>query len=172
MQKGAAAVDGSTRALGEGYFAAAEAVRDFNMKLIEIAQANTMATLNFAQEVATARGLPKLQPLVLARSKKLRVVDRPIKATDGTCTKDRDFNRRRAAEQLYPNAAREHLSQTQYLVAALNSVRSRFPGRFFVGPARCTSKATPALAPRANSSRLARAPLLETVRATPVPAVF
>ena len=56
MQKGAAAVDGSTRALGEGYFAAAEAVRDFNMKLIEIAQANTMATLNFAQEVATAKG--------------------------------------------------------------------------------------------------------------------
>ena len=56
MQKGAAAVDGSTRAFGEGYFAAAEAVRDFNMKLIEIAQANTMATLNFAQEVATAKG--------------------------------------------------------------------------------------------------------------------
>jgi phasin len=54
MQKGAAAAEGSTRALG-GYFAAAEAVRDFNMKLIEIAQANTMATLNFAQEVATAK---------------------------------------------------------------------------------------------------------------------
>jgi hypothetical protein len=55
MQKGAAAAEGSTRALGEGYFAAAEAVRDFNMKLIEIAQANTMATLNFAQEIAIAK---------------------------------------------------------------------------------------------------------------------
>jgi hypothetical protein len=40
---------------GGGYFAAAEAVRDFNMKLIEIAQANTMATLNFAQEIAIAK---------------------------------------------------------------------------------------------------------------------
>ncbi len=56
IQKGSAAAEGSTRALGEGYFAAAEAVRDFNMKLIEIAQANTLATFNFAQEVATAKG--------------------------------------------------------------------------------------------------------------------
>jgi hypothetical protein len=56
MQNGAAAAEESTRALGEGYFAAAEAVSDFNMKVFEIAQANTMATLNFAQQVATAKG--------------------------------------------------------------------------------------------------------------------
>ncbi len=56
MQKGTAAAEESTRAMENGYFAAAEAVRDFNMKLIEMAQANTMATLNFAQEVATAKG--------------------------------------------------------------------------------------------------------------------
>jgi hypothetical protein len=56
MQNGAAAAEESTRTLGEGYFAAAEAVSDFNMKVSEIAQANTMATLNFAQQVATAKG--------------------------------------------------------------------------------------------------------------------
>ncbi len=55
VQKGGAAAVESTRAIGNGYFAAAEAVRDFNMKLIEIAQVNTMAALNLAQEVTTAK---------------------------------------------------------------------------------------------------------------------
>ena len=51
-----AAAEESTRAMGNGYFAAAKAVGDFNMKLIEMAQGNTMAALNFAQQVATAKG--------------------------------------------------------------------------------------------------------------------
>jgi len=55
MQKGTAAAEESTRAMGNGYFAAAEAVSNFNMKLIEMAQGNTMAALNFAQQVATAK---------------------------------------------------------------------------------------------------------------------
>ena len=54
-QKGAATAVESTRAVGNGYFAAAEAIRDFNMKLVEIAQANTMAALSFSQEVATVK---------------------------------------------------------------------------------------------------------------------
>ena len=70
MQKGAAAAEGSTRALGEGYFAAAEAVRDFNMKLVEIAQANTMATLNFAQEVATAKAPTEAAALWFSHARK------------------------------------------------------------------------------------------------------
>jgi hypothetical protein len=56
MHKGAATAERSTRALEEGYLAAAEAVGDFNTKLFEIAQANTIATLNFAQKVSTAKG--------------------------------------------------------------------------------------------------------------------
>jgi phasin len=50
-----AAAEEMTQAARRGYFAAAEAVSDFNAKLIEIAQANTMAAINFAQEVATAK---------------------------------------------------------------------------------------------------------------------
>jgi phasin len=53
--KSTAAAEEMTQAATQGYFAAAEAVRDFNAKLIEIAQANTMAAVNFAQEVATAK---------------------------------------------------------------------------------------------------------------------
>jgi phasin len=55
MHKGAGSAEEMTQAMSQGYFAATEAVRDFNVKLIEIAQANTTAALNFAQEVATAK---------------------------------------------------------------------------------------------------------------------
>ncbi len=39
----------------QGYFATTKAVRDFNIKLIEIGQVNAMAMLKFAQQVATAK---------------------------------------------------------------------------------------------------------------------
>ena len=50
------AAEESTHAMGNGYLAVAEAVSKFNMKLFEMAQSNTMAALNFAQQVTTARG--------------------------------------------------------------------------------------------------------------------
>ncbi len=56
LQKGAATAEESTRAMGNGYLAAAEAVRDFNMKLIEMTQANVMAAIHFSQRLATAKG--------------------------------------------------------------------------------------------------------------------
>ena len=56
VQEGSAAADESTRAMGNGYFAAAEALRDFNMKLIEMTQTNMMAAFNFSQRLATAKG--------------------------------------------------------------------------------------------------------------------
>jgi hypothetical protein len=63
LHEGSAAAEESTHAIGNGYFAAAEAVRDFNMKLIEMAQNNMMATLNFAQKVATAKSPPEAAAL-------------------------------------------------------------------------------------------------------------
>ena len=56
MQKGTAAAEESSRAMGNGYLAAGEAVRDFNMKLIEMTQTNMMAAFNFSQRLATAKG--------------------------------------------------------------------------------------------------------------------
>jgi len=56
MQKGTTAAEESTRAMGNGYLASAEAVRDFNMKLIEVTQTNIMAALHFSQRLATAKG--------------------------------------------------------------------------------------------------------------------
>ena len=49
LQDGSTAAEESTRAIGNGYFTA-------NMKLIEMAQGNAMAAVNFAQQVATVKG--------------------------------------------------------------------------------------------------------------------
>jgi hypothetical protein len=56
MHKGTAAAEEMTQAARQGFFAAAAAVGDFNVKLMQMAQGNTMAALNFAQQVATAKG--------------------------------------------------------------------------------------------------------------------
>jgi hypothetical protein len=60
----------SISAMGNGYFATAEAIRDFNMKLMEMAQHNMMATLKFAQEVATAKGPPEAAAMWSAHARK------------------------------------------------------------------------------------------------------
>jgi hypothetical protein len=56
MHKGTAPAEEMTQAARQGFFAAAAAVGDFNVKLIQMARGNTMAALNFAQQVATAKG--------------------------------------------------------------------------------------------------------------------
>ena len=56
LQDGSTAAEESTRAMGNSYFAAAQAIGVFNMKLIEMAQGNAMAAVNFAQQVATVKG--------------------------------------------------------------------------------------------------------------------
>jgi hypothetical protein len=49
------AVEQSPRGAERRYFAATEAARDFDITLTQMVQSNTIATLNFAWEVATAR---------------------------------------------------------------------------------------------------------------------
>jgi hypothetical protein len=68
--KSTAAAEEMTQAARQGYFAAAEAVCDFNAKLIEIAQANTMAAIDFAQEVTTAKSPTEAAMLWSSRARK------------------------------------------------------------------------------------------------------
>jgi hypothetical protein len=56
MNMGTADAEEMTQAMRQGCFAAAEAVGNFNMKLIAMAQGNAVAAFNFAQQVATAKG--------------------------------------------------------------------------------------------------------------------
>ena len=55
-ENGVAAAEQSARGVEQGYSAAAESIRDFNLRLIEMAQANAMAALDFARHISTAKG--------------------------------------------------------------------------------------------------------------------
>ena len=50
------AADQATRQAEQSYSSAAEGIREFNAKLLDIAQANTMAGLNFAAELMRTKG--------------------------------------------------------------------------------------------------------------------
>ena len=56
LEKGIAAAEQSARGVEQGYSAAAESIRDFNLRLIEMAHANAMAALDFARQISTAKG--------------------------------------------------------------------------------------------------------------------
>ena len=56
LENGIAAAERSARGVEQGYSAATESIRDFNVRLIEMAHANATATLEFAQQISTAKG--------------------------------------------------------------------------------------------------------------------
>ena len=56
LERGVAAAEETARSIEQGYSAAAESIRDFNVRLIEMAHANATATLEFAQQISTAKG--------------------------------------------------------------------------------------------------------------------
>jgi hypothetical protein len=56
MEQGTAATERATREAEQSYSSATEGFRDFNAKLLDIAQSNTMASLNFLAELAHAKG--------------------------------------------------------------------------------------------------------------------
>jgi phasin len=56
FEKSRAAAEQSVRGAQESFSAVAEAIRDFNVRLMEMAQHNTMSALDFAREMSTAKG--------------------------------------------------------------------------------------------------------------------
>ena len=61
FEKGSAATQQSARGTQESFSAVAEGIRDFNVRLMEMAQLNTVAALDFAREKSTAKGQPTLR---------------------------------------------------------------------------------------------------------------
>jgi phasin len=55
FEKGSAAAEDAARSAEQGY-TAAEGMRDFNVRLIEMAYANTVAALDLARDIATVKG--------------------------------------------------------------------------------------------------------------------
>jgi hypothetical protein len=70
VKKGEAATEQSLHAAQEGFAMAAESTRDFNLKMIEIARANTEAFFDFAQKAATTREPGALMELFTTHTKK------------------------------------------------------------------------------------------------------
>jgi phasin len=55
LEKGRAAVEQSARAVEQSYSATVESIRDFNIKMIDMARANTEAVFDFALQISTAK---------------------------------------------------------------------------------------------------------------------
>jgi hypothetical protein len=56
VDRGAAATEQATRQAEQSYSSAAGDIREFNVKLLDICQANTMACMNFLSELTRAKG--------------------------------------------------------------------------------------------------------------------
>jgi phasin len=56
MDRGTAAAEQATRQAEKSYSSTAEGIREFNTKLLDIAQANTMAGMNFVSELTRVKG--------------------------------------------------------------------------------------------------------------------
>jgi hypothetical protein len=63
IEKGSAAAERSAKGVEQSYLAAAEGIRDFNVRLIEMARSNTLAALELVRELSTAKGPPEAASL-------------------------------------------------------------------------------------------------------------
>ena len=70
LAKGKAAVEQSARAVEQSYSATVENVRDFNIKMIDMAQANAESVFELARQLATAKQPTDIVELWTAHAKK------------------------------------------------------------------------------------------------------
>ena len=70
LQKGKATVDQSVQAFEQTYSAMIEQMRDYNLKMIDIAQANTAGVFEFARQLSTAKSSSDLFELWTAHAQK------------------------------------------------------------------------------------------------------
>jgi len=70
LQKGKAALEQSAQAVEQSYSAAVEKMRDYNLKMIDMAQANAEAVFAFARRLATVKTPSDLAELWATHAKK------------------------------------------------------------------------------------------------------
>jgi hypothetical protein len=80
LQKGKAAVEQSVRTFEESYSAMVEKMRDYNLKMIDIAEANTVGAFEFARQLSTAKSSSDLVELWTAHTRRqIAVLNEQIK---------------------------------------------------------------------------------------------
>src|SRR5207237_4711849 len=70
IEKGKAAAEQATRAVQQSYSVTVDNIRDFNVKMIDMAQANAEAVFDFARQLATAKQPSDMVELWTAHAKK------------------------------------------------------------------------------------------------------
>jgi len=70
LEKGKAAAEQATQAVQQSYSVTVDNIRDFNVKMIDMAQANSEAVFNFARELATSKQPSDIAELWTAHAKK------------------------------------------------------------------------------------------------------
>jgi phasin len=70
FEKGKAAAEQATRVVQQSYSITVDNIRDFNVKMIDMAQANVVAVFEFARQLATARQPSDVIELWTAHAKK------------------------------------------------------------------------------------------------------
>jgi hypothetical protein len=70
LQKGKAAVEQSVQAFEQTYSAMSEQMRGYNLKMIDMAQANAMGVFEFARQLSTAKSSSDLVALWTAHTTK------------------------------------------------------------------------------------------------------
>jgi hypothetical protein len=105
FEKGSAATQQSARGAQESFSAVAEGIRDFNVRLMEMAQLNTVAALDCPRDVNREGASRRCGALVVACSEAIRDADRAVQGTDGAGAKDRNLKRRADNAQLWSSAA-------------------------------------------------------------------
>ena len=70
LQKGKAAAEQATRAVQQSYSVTFDNIRDFNVKIIDMAQANVEAVLEFSRQLATAKQPSDMVELWTAHAKR------------------------------------------------------------------------------------------------------
>jgi phasin len=70
LEKGKAAAEQATRVVQQSYSITVDNIRDFNVKMIDMAQANVVAVFEFARQLATARQPSDVIELWTAHAKK------------------------------------------------------------------------------------------------------
>lgn len=70
LPKAKTAAEQSTRAVEQSYSVTADNIRDFNVKIIDLASANAEAVFEFARQLATAKTPPDIMDLWTSHAKK------------------------------------------------------------------------------------------------------
>jgi hypothetical protein len=74
LQKGKAAVEQSLQAFEQSHSATVEKMRDYNLKMIDMAEANTIGVFEFARQLSTAKSSSDLVELWTVHTRKQIVV--------------------------------------------------------------------------------------------------